>query len=252
MAARVKRILRRFLPGASGAAPARDETLAVGGINFGSLRRVVPVSRQFGFDRGTPVDRYYIDKFLAAYAADIRGNVLEIGDDSYTRRFGGSRVVRTDILHVTPGNPKATIIADITSADSIPSAAFDCILFLQTLHLIYDVRAAIKTLHRILKPHGVLLATFPGISQKSTDEWGSYWQWGFTRSSAQRLFEEVFPSQAVTTHAYGNVLAAISFLEGIATEELTHAELDHTDPVYELLIGIRACKHSSDGSGQQP
>jgi len=38
-------------------------------------------------------------------------------------------------------------------------------VFTQTLHLIYDVRSAIRTLHRVLKPGGVLLATFPGISQ---------------------------------------------------------------------------------------
>ena len=49
-----------------------------------------PVSRSFGFDRGTPVDRRYIEQFLARHAAAIRGDVLEVGDDGYTRRFGGA------------------------------------------------------------------------------------------------------------------------------------------------------------------
>ena len=29
-------------------------------VRFGDLRRLVPFSREFGFDRGTPVDRFYI------------------------------------------------------------------------------------------------------------------------------------------------------------------------------------------------
>jgi SAM-dependent methyltransferase len=218
----------------------------LGAIDFGSLRRTTPISRQFGFDRGTPIDRYYIAKFLAEHANDIRGRVLEIGDDAYTRQFGAARVQHSDILHVTAGNPRATIIADITNAPHIPAASFDCIIFPQTLHLIYDVRAAIATLYRILKPGGSVLATFPGISQKSTDEWGTYWQWAFTRSSGERIFGEVFPASSVTTRAYGNVLAAIAFLHGIVTEELTSEELDVHDTAYEMLIGVRAVKPNAE------
>ncbi len=214
----------------------------VGTINFGSLRRVVPFSKQFGFDRGQPIDRYYIDKFLSAHARDIAGRVLEIGDDTYTRRYGGNRVHHVDVLHVHPGNPKATIVDDISKGDNIPSDTFDCLVFLQTLHLIYDFRAALKTIHRILKPGGIVLATFPGISQKSTDEWGEYWQWGFTVASARRLFGEFFPPTSITARSYGNVLTTISFLHGIVTEELTPEELDHADPTYELLLSVRAVK----------
>src|SRR5215210_7162112 len=54
---------------------------------FGSLRRVTPLSRYFGFDRGLPIDRYYIENFLARQAEDIHGRVLEIGDNSYTQRY---------------------------------------------------------------------------------------------------------------------------------------------------------------------
>lgn len=241
----VKRILKRHLPAPLVRLLARRQntsTVPTGMVDFGSFRRLGPISRQFGFDRGTPIDRYYIDRFLDQYAADIHGRVLEVGDDEYTRRFGAQRVRQSDVLHVTSGNPKATFVGDVTAAPNIPSDAFDCVLFLQTLHLIYDMRAAVRALHRILKRGGVLLATFPGISQKSTDEWGPYWQWGFTGSSAERLFGEFFSAQALTRHSYGNVLAATSILQGIVAEELTAAELDHFDPCYEVLIGIRAVK----------
>lgn len=211
-------------------------------VHFGSLRRVTPISRSWGFDRGLPVDRYYIEGFLARFSRDIRGRVLEVGDNSYTKRFGGSLVTHSDVLHVKEGNPNATIIADLTRADHIESETFDCIILTQTLHLIYDTRSAIRTLHRILKPGGVLLATFPGISQIDHHEWGGSWYWSFTMLSARRIFEEVFSEPTVEVESHGNVFAALSFLHGLATEELEPAELDHRDPDYQVLIAVRAIK----------
>jgi SAM-dependent methyltransferase len=210
-------------------------------VNFGSLRRVTPVSSAFGFDRGQPIDRYYIENFLAHHANDIQGRVLEIGDNSYTRKYGDSRVRISDVLHVQAGNPQATIIADLTRADHIPSDAFDCIIFTQTLQLLYDVRSAIRTLYRVLKPGGTLLATFPGITQNHYLEYGD-WYWGFTTQSLRRLFEEAFPAGNVKIEVYGNVLAAISFLHGLVAEELSQEELDYHDPDYEVLITLRAVK----------
>jgi SAM-dependent methyltransferase len=211
-------------------------------MRFGRFRRLRPISGNFGYDRGQPIDRYYIENFLARFAGDIRGRVLEVGDDSYTMRFGRDRVIVSDVLHVTEGNPQATIVADLTCADHIPSDAFDCVILTQTLHLIYDVRLAIRTLRRILKPGGVLLATFPGISQIDRGQWGDEWYWSFTSRSARRLFEEAFPAPNVEVRAHGNVLVAIAFLHGLAMEELREEELGYFDPFYEVLITLRAVK----------
>lgn len=221
----------------------REYCPPVGWVRFGSLRRMIPISREFGFDRGLPIDRYYIERFLAAHAPDIRGRVLEIADGTYTRKFGSDSVTRSDVLHVTAGDPKATIVADLTDANHIPAASFDCVILTQTLQFIYDVRAVLKTLYRILKPGGVVLATFPGVSQISRydmDRWGHFWS--FTTLSARRLFEEAFPAANVKVEAHGNVLAAIAFLHGLATQELRQAELDHHDPDYEISITVRAVK----------
>jgi len=213
-------------------------------VQFGSLRRVTPISRAFGFSRGLPIDRYYIEQFLCAHSLDIRGHVLEIGDDSYTRKFGNDRVTKSDVLHVVAGNPKATIVADLTCADQVPSETFDCIIFIQTLQMIYDVRAALRHLHRIMKPGGVLLVTSHGISKicrrEGMDPWGEYWR--FTSDSADRLFREAFPAESLRLTVYGNVLAATAFLHGLAAEELRQEELDYCDPDYEVLITVRAVK----------
>ena len=39
------------------------------------VRRVMPISKKHGFDRGTPIDRYYTESFLEAHQADIQGRV---------------------------------------------------------------------------------------------------------------------------------------------------------------------------------
>jgi glycosyltransferase involved in cell wall biosynthesis/peptidoglycan/xylan/chitin deacetylase (PgdA/CDA1 family)/SAM-dependent methyltransferase len=214
----------------------------VGKARFGDLRRVRPISSKWGIDRGRPIDRYYIENFLAQHASIIRGWVLEIGDNSYTKAFGGDRVLVSDVLHVAEGNPMATIVGDLTCADHIPSDSFDCIILTQTLQLMYDTRAAIETLRRILKPDGVLLATFPGITHTARDEWAASWYWHFTTLSARRLFEEVFPPSQVQVECHGNVLASAAFLYGLAVDELDKAELDYRDPDYELLITVKAVK----------
>jgi SAM-dependent methyltransferase len=209
--------------------------------SFERLRRVTPIGRNFGSDRGQCIDRYYIESFLARHAEDIRGHVLEIQDSCYTRYFGGKHVTRSDILDVAEDNPRATIVADLSAGNHIPSNTFDCIICTQTLLLIYDVRAAIRTLFRILQRGGVLLVTIPGIAHKiARNERGDFWR--FTSLSARRLFEEVFPAANVEVEAHGNVLAAIAFLHGLAVEELRPEELDYRDPDYEVSIAIRAVK----------
>jgi ubiquinone/menaquinone biosynthesis C-methylase UbiE len=168
--------------------------------------------------------------------------VLEIGDASYTRQFGGDRVIKSDVLHVTEDNPEATIIGDLANAPQIPDNTFDCFILTQTLLCIYDLRAAMTTIYRILKPGGVVLATLPGMTQLSDDQWGDYFCWAFTSQSARRLFEEVFPKENIQVETFGNVLAAMAYLQGIAVEELRQSELDYRDPLYQLSITVRASK----------
>jgi hypothetical protein len=93
-----------------------------------------------------------------------------------------------------------------------------------------------------MKAEGVLLATFPGISQIAQDGWSEGWYWAFTQLSAKRLFEERFPVSNVEVEAHGNVLTAISFLHGLATEELREQELKRRTPGYEVVVTVRAVK----------
>jgi SAM-dependent methyltransferase len=211
-----------------------------GQVCFGDLRRPRPLAPGFGGTRGGPIDRYYIEAFLGRNAADIRGRTLEIGDNTYTLRFGGGRVTRSDVLHVKAGNPLATIVADLARGDDLPSDTFDCVILTQTLHMIYDYRAVLQTVHRILKPGGVVLLTTPGITKTDQGEWP--WYWAFTELSMRRLMAEVFPPEAVTVESHGNVLAAVSFLHGLGVAELAPEELDVHDRDCALTVAVRAVK----------
>jgi hypothetical protein len=216
----------------------------VGYADLGDLRRVTPISTSFGFDRGWPVDRYYIENFLEKNKLDVRGRVLEIADPGYTKRFGGDRVTSSEVLHAEPGNPQATLSGDLTTGENLPSAAFDCLILTQTLPMIYDVRAALRTSYRILKPGGVALVTVPGvahqISRQDMDRWGDYWR--FTSKSINRLFAEVFPASHIQVETFGNPLAALALLHGLVVEDLSPHELDHWEADYEVSITIRAVK----------
>ena len=212
----------------------------VGRVQFGDFERVVPISRDCSADRGTPVDRYYVDHFLASHQSDIRGRVLEIGGDTYTKRLGGDRVTHAQALNIERGT--SAIVEALMQLLVDDSCRFDCVLLPQTLHFIYNISAAIRSTHTVLAPGGVVLATFPGISQLSPNRDADSQCWGFTSRSARLKFEETFSPDSVSVVVRGNVLASIAVMQGLAVGELTANELDHVDPAYEVIVGVRASR----------
>lgn len=223
----------------------RLQSVPVGSVDFGGLRRLSPISAIFGKDRDLlTIERYYIEQFLEKHAADIKGRCLEMGDPAYTRKFGGAKVTQADVLNYVEGNPQATIVADLTDAPHIPDETFDCIIITQTLQMIFDVDKAIATLHRILKPGGVVLCTSHGMSRvarrEGVDDWGEYWH--FTTQSKRRLFRAHFRPENVEVSTVGNVFTCICNLHGLGAREIDQAELDLHDPNFELLVLVRAVK----------
>jgi hypothetical protein len=207
---------------------------------LGTIRRTTPVSEHYGRDRGTPVDRYYIEQFLHAERATITGRVLEVLNREYTERFGAG-LERTDILDVEPGNADATIIADLAAADAIPTGTFDCFILTQTLQYIYDLKSAAAHSHRILRPGGTLLCTVPTVSRVDRLELDSEY-WRLTAAACSRLFGDAFPGGQLKVVARGNVLTSVAFLMGMAAEELSTRELERDDPFFPMLVTVRATK----------
>jgi glycosyltransferase involved in cell wall biosynthesis/SAM-dependent methyltransferase len=221
-----------------------DGLPAVGQVMAGDFERLTPFNNNFGYERGGPIDRYYIENFLQKEAASIRGRALEIGDNSYTIQFGRATVSQSDVLHVDASNPQATWVGDLSDAPHIPDNTFDCLVLTQTLHLIYDFKAALRTCYRILKPGGTLLLTVPGITPIDRGEWKETWYWSFTDRALQRLFAETFSEGHVEITSFGNVRVATAYLYGMGLPEVDQASLDYYDPQFQVINAVKAVKHA--------
>jgi len=218
-------------------------------FDWGDLSGRSPISAVWGTDRGKPVDRFFVEQFLDMHRSDIHGRVLEVKDPGYTRMFGGERVVDAEVIDLDPENSQATMRADLSCADDVTGDQFDCFILTQTLHIIYDIRAALSHAVRMLKPDGVLLCTIPAVSRVNYEdgglESGDYWR--LTAAAVRRLFEEILPSECVSIHTPGNVKLCVAFLSGLATEDLSADDLAFRDPWFPLLHCVRAIKPSSSG-----
>lgn len=211
-------------------------------VLFNDPYRTRPISNIFGLERGTPVDRYYIDAFLSKNAEFVSGRVLEVSESVYSKKYGNN-VTCFEVLHSTADNCDATIIGDLTDKSTLPSELIDCFICTQTFNFIFDVEKAVIAAHHMLKPGGVLLATVAGLCQISRydmDRWGDYWR--FTTASVHRIFEQVFGDD-LEVNSHGNVLAACALLQGIAVEDIPNPVLlDDKDPDYQVVITVFARK----------
>jgi peptidoglycan/xylan/chitin deacetylase (PgdA/CDA1 family)/SAM-dependent methyltransferase len=225
----------------------------IGGVDLGDLDRRTPVSREWGYERGTPIDRYYIERFLEKHSSDIKGRVLEVQEADYTRKFGTSRVERSDVLDLDPANARATIIADLRSAGNIPPDTFDCIILTQTVHVIDDMRAVFGECARILKPGGVLLTTLPSASRVCLEYGHDGDFWRVTEAGARQLLDGIFPSDLLAVESHGNVLVNAAFLYGLGCHELRIDDFEAADPYFPLIISVRAMKpHRESRSIHRP
>jgi SAM-dependent methyltransferase len=209
-------------------------------MSVGRAASARPLDRDFGYGRGKPVDRYFIDAFLSAHSADVKGRVLEIKDDAYSRRFGGDRITQQDVLDVDAGNANATIVADLTQSGALPTATFDCILLTQTLQYIPDLQAALLNLRASLRAGGVLLITAPGISPIPPEADGRPWRWSLSETALQSLLLAHFEEKTVEVSSFGNLYTATAFLHGAAVEDISERKLGPNDPWYPVIVAARA------------
>jgi glycosyltransferase involved in cell wall biosynthesis len=216
-------------------------------LRAAQLRRLRPIGN--GRQCGTPVVRYYWDRFLEKYRGDIRGAVLEVGTTVTVRRFGGQAVTRVDALDLTPHSPEIVVVADLTRADHVPADQYDCFVNQFTMHLIYDVDAALYHSIRMLRTGGVLLVNFPCVDYyfpRGLDMGTGapvFLHWWFTPIQVENLLRRAgLSSRDYTIEIFGNLFSRVAYQMNLPAEELARHELVHADPGHPLLICVRAVK----------
>ena len=191
------------------------------------------MSRTFGYERGLPIHRYYVRHFFERHSGQIRGRCLEFHDAGYVLGYGRDRPSRIDVLDLSTENPHATIVADLTKANDIPSESFDCIVCVHVLHLVYEADAFTRELHRLLAPGGTLLLAVPGTSMIDPN-WTEYRRW--TGLGIQTLLGQFFSPGAIIVETYGNSLAAAAEMRGLASDEIAPWELNTKDDLFPVVV----------------
>jgi SAM-dependent methyltransferase len=202
-----------------------------------------PISPLVGLDRGDPIDRRFIERFLTENSERIRGDVLEIKDRDYTTRFGGAKVKRSEILDVNRENAAATMFGDIRDLREIASDSFDCFIITQVLQYVDDLDAAVRESKRVLRPGGCLLVTVPTVGKLDGHQdkvAGHYWR--LTVDSARYVFAKHFAPDKLEVKGWGNALVGASFLQGFCAQEIPAAKMDEYDPEYACGVTVRAVK----------
>ncbi len=204
-------------------------------IGFG----IFPLSFRHGFDRGKPIHRFYIDEFLKEHQDDIKGKVLEFEDSTYARRFGKGGVTKVEIIHKDKSNPRATIVADLTTKTNIPTGSFDCIICTHVFHVVFEIEKMISELYRILKPGGVLLVAVP---QTGVNNPFGRAIWRLTPEGMRLLLVRSFKPEKVFVRSYGNSLTALGEMRGLVAEEFNLGELRCHDFRFGVEVCARAAK----------
>jgi hypothetical protein len=206
---------------------------------WGNLRRVSPLSPNFGFERGTPVDRFYLHRFLETNRARVTGRVLEVQVPSYTRTYGHD----VEVSHTVDINPTfaATYTCDLADAPQIPSDYYDCFLLPNTLQHTQDPAGVLRTARRVVKAGGIILASAPMLLPLIPDG-DDYWR--FSPAGWRRMLAREWAGCDVAVEGHGNCLSASAAMYGIALEELTDDELKIHDPRYPVLVTM-ACRKTS-------
>jgi len=197
--------------------------------------RVLPISRTFGAERGTPIGRYYIDLFLKKHSTAVKGRCLEFGGATYKSYF--PHAGQYEVISIKEG-PGIDYVGDVHNLSSLPVGIFDSIICTQVFEHLSHPHIAAKSLYSMMKPGGVLLFTVPFINNIHYSPTDFY---RFTPYGCRLILEEV--GFVINEIDYGgNSLVSVGSLLGLVAEDFSKEELSIKDPIYPYNNLIKAIK----------
>ncbi|MBD2360453.1 methyltransferase domain-containing protein [Anabaena minutissima FACHB-250] len=208
----------------------------VGALNWGDFRKTNPICHVTGFTRGTPIDRYYLQKFVNKIKDQVVGNVLEVGGVAKDREFYQFDLASTYRIMNLESGSGIDLVGDVHDVSLIETESLDGVVIFNVLEHCYSPWIAVENIYKWLKPGGKCFCMVPN-AQRLHDRPGDYWRplpdgvnWLFRNFSQRQL------------SVYGNPLTVIASFHGVATEELTSEELDEFHADYPVSTCIVATK----------
>lgn len=191
--------------------------------------KLLPISSDFGWSRGTPVGRYYVNKFVAEKAARLGGTILEFGESRYKACF--KTVHCYQVIDVFPG-PSVDYVCDIHDVSSVPEHHFDVIVCTQVLEHVERPVDALRQLHKLLKQDGHLICTVPFLAHIH------YVPTDFYRFSIDAICSalEIAGFEVLEARNSGNALVTLGSLLGFCAEDFDEKEMSVVDGIYPFNI----------------
>ena len=206
------------------------------GLDFGSFKRHAPFCPNYGYSRGTPIDRYYLEKFIAQIRDQVAGDTLEVGGRRENQKLYGFNNARSYMTMDVEPHPEVAIVADVHNADAFKTGSFDTVVILNVLEHCENPSLAVANLHRWLRNGGRVFCMVPN-AQRVHGAPNDFWR---PLPGAIELLFSSFPRRQL--FVYGNALTTIASLMGVAAEELSPADLDWHDSEYPVATCIIAEK----------
>jgi SAM-dependent methyltransferase len=205
-------------------------------IAMGDMRRSIPFCPSYGYSRGTPIDRYYLARFVDKVRPLVIGRALEIGGRKGNHRLYGftetSDYLTMDLEH----DEHSDIVGDAQNANEKYNSTFDSIVLFNVLEHCEKPWLVARNAHAWLKPGGRLFALVPTVQRLHRDPM-DYWR--LMPDAMQSILGD-FENVEVST--FGNLLTVNAALYGIAAEELRDYELNDINPEYPVVTCAVAYK----------
>jgi glycosyltransferase involved in cell wall biosynthesis len=208
------------------------------------LRRLTPVERFVREKDNTPIDRHYVQEFLAGEEHAVSGRVVVVGHRSHGHTFGTPSVIGADLLARTGVEGMEIEVDAIRSGSVPPPDSADAIVIAQALHLVPDPESVVEALHRALKPGGTLLVTVPFVAKIDRFDWGRTPHWSIAPGALRNLLCGPFSARSVEIRNYGSILTTIAFVRGASAQAMKAADLEANDPAFPVVVAAVARKEA--------
>lgn len=211
-------------------------TIPFGAIEYSDFKRYAPLCHDYGYSRGTPIDRYYLEQFIREIRSYVVGYTLEIGgsrENQYLYGFTNAMSYKTMDMHQ---KPEVDITGDIHDPNSLGSNSFDSIILFNVLEHCEKPWIVVENIYNWLTKRGSVFCMVPN-SQRIHRDPKDYWR--ILPDGMRSLFAK-FPIKQL--YLYGNPITTIATMMGVAAEELSSEELNSFNSEYLVATCIYACK----------